>query len=489
MEQTFLFYDIETSGLNPAFDQIFSFACIRTGADLKPIDRYSTLVVPRADVIPSPEALLTHRLDLDQLLSGTTEYEAAVKIHSLLNQPGTISLGYNTMGFDDEFLRFTFYRNLLDPYTHQYQNGCSRMDIFPLTTLYAAFNPGVISWPQKDGKTSLKLEEIAGENTFQTSGRAHEAMNDVEATIELARRLRSDRKMWDYASDFFNKTRDEQRVRRIETTWETQSGAFPLGIMVSASFGADTGFVCPVIYIGESVPYPRQHLWVSLGHPFWGPADEDQTVNFDAGGSENLNLYVIRKRFGDQYLVLPALGRFLDRISKAHALVMEKNLTVIEQYPDLFQSQIQEHIQFKYPPIENLDPDAALYQGGFFTRQEKVEIQMFHQAQPLRRAEVVKGFETPRIKLLADRILSRSVGTGTAKHPGMSLEYVSHLEQLYGLASQPNHPIKGYKNEDKLTRAKALISLREIKAGQAAIDSEGRGLLGRLEAYLNALSV
>ena len=38
--QTYLFYDLETTGLNKSFDQILQFAAIRTDLNLKELKRY-----------------------------------------------------------------------------------------------------------------------------------------------------------------------------------------------------------------------------------------------------------------------------------------------------------------------------------------------------------------------------------------------------------------------------------------------------------------
>ncbi|MFN2436937.1 MAG: exodeoxyribonuclease I, partial [Desulfotignum sp.] len=138
---------------------MLTFAGIRTDSRLREIDRTSLTLRLRNDVIPSPEAVITHCLTPDDLSGGLCEYQAAQKLHELFNTPGTISLGYNSLGFDDEFLRFLFYRNLLDPYTHQYANGCSRGDILPVTALFHRFcDPPVIQWPRlEDKKSTLKL--------------------------------------------------------------------------------------------------------------------------------------------------------------------------------------------------------------------------------------------------------------------------------------------------------------------------------------------
>ena len=104
----------------------------------------------------------------------SSEYNAVKKIHEMMNTPGTISCGYNTMGFDDEFLRFSFYRNLLPPYTHQYAKNCSRMDLLPITVTFRLYKPDIIHWPTHQNKTTLKLEYINESNQL-AKGQAHDS--------------------------------------------------------------------------------------------------------------------------------------------------------------------------------------------------------------------------------------------------------------------------------------------------------------------------
>ncbi|UCD77875.1 MAG: exodeoxyribonuclease I, partial [Desulfobacterales bacterium] len=183
MTASYLFYDIETTGLNKAFDQVLQFAAIRTDHQLNEIERHDIKVKLRPDVIPSPLAILTNRIPVSEPAGGLCEYEATVQIHALMNEPETVSIGYNTLGFDDEFLRFSFHRNLLTPYTHQYRNGCRRMDLFPIAIVYWLYQRQVLNWPVINGKPSLKLEHLGAENRM-VNGQSHEALVDVETTVE-----------------------------------------------------------------------------------------------------------------------------------------------------------------------------------------------------------------------------------------------------------------------------------------------------------------
>ena len=253
--KTYLFYDIETSGLSPAFDQVLTFACIRTDPALNEVARETITIRLRPDVVPSPHAFLTHCLTPAELESGICEYEAARKIHGLLNTPDTISCGYNSLGFDDEFLRFLFYRNLLDPYSHQYANGCSRIDMLPVATVFRLFNPDVLKWPLRpDGSPSMKLEHISEENGFEVSGRAHEAMADVEALLCLARSLSAQERVWAYVLGFFDKHEDLSRSERLGRFVQVGRQRFALGIMVSVTFGAKVNYLAPVLHLGSSFP-------------------------------------------------------------------------------------------------------------------------------------------------------------------------------------------------------------------------------------------
>jgi len=465
--KTYLFYDIETSGLNHAFDQILTFACIRCDLNLNEIDRQTITIRLRKDIVPSPGAFLTHGLTPDELSSGIGEYKAALKIHKLLNTPGTISLGYNSLGFDDEFLRFTFYRNLLDPYTHQYSNGCSRMDILPISVIFRIFHPDSLLWPQIDGKSSLKLELIAKENNFVTSGRAHEAMSDVEAVIELSRKWFQQKDIWRYCLDFFNKTRDEVRINSIKKDFSVQNKRFRICLMVSTSFGSKVNYMAPVIHLGQSVVYKNQSLWLRL--------DLDDISGLDTIVDLN-DTFVIRKRPADALIVLPALERFWNKIPDASQQSANENMEKIRLHWQRFFEFIQHHCAYKYPFVPNLDPDAALYQDGFFSFQEKKESKLFHEALDHQKQDILNKINSPRIKILAGRIFARNFGNK------IDPLYLNHLR-----SSLKKDQIIGYKNDTKFNRQQGLQALKEIEQTLLNPGKDQQTMLNWLQDYIEKL--
>ena len=467
---TYLFYDVETSGLNPAFDQILTFASIRTDMHLNEIERNSIKIQLRSDLVPSPQAFIIHRLSYEDLKGGLPEYEAVKKIHQIVNTPGTVSLGYNTLRFDDDFLRFSFYRNLLDPYTHQYSKGCSRMDIFPFVTLYYIFCHKIIDWPQNNGKPSFKLEKISEQNSLVASGRAHEAMTDVEATYNLARIFAREHEVFDYSVEFFNKQKDKIRINKFEKSINIKGHMFKLGIMVSHQLGFDNGYMAPVINIGKSTQYSNQNLWLKL--------DSDNILDFVANPEESMPL-IVRKRYGDLPIVLPALDRFYDKIRVKNKEKAETNLKAIANKSDDFFKIVNFHKEFKYPYIPDLDPDAALYQAGFFNKHEKKDMSDFHNADVDGRIKIAEQMSTDRIKTLAKRIIQRNYPLNSLQ--ASNFEFDRMMNRIR--SSEAEEVVIGYKNDTKLNCKNASKELEEVLKFE--LDQEQQEICKWLQVYIN----
>lgn len=203
MPASFLFYDLETFGADPRRTRIAQFAAIRTDESLQQIDEpIDFLVRPADDLLPSPEAsMVTGLAPQDALENGVSEAEAFSRIFDEMARPQTCTLGYNSLRFDDEFVRFGLYRNFFDAYEREWRGGNSRWDLLDAMRLAHALRPDGITWPQRDdGKgTSFKLEHLATANGVRI-GDAHEALSDVRALIGLARRFREAQpRLWQYA--------------------------------------------------------------------------------------------------------------------------------------------------------------------------------------------------------------------------------------------------------------------------------------------------
>ena len=164
---SFYWHDYETFGTDPARDRPAQFAGLRTDADLNVIgDPLVIYCRPAPDFLPHPRAcLVTGITPQEALEKGLPECEFIARIHEELARPCTCGVGYNSLRFDDEFTRYTLYRNFFDPYSREWQNGNSRWDIIDMVRTACALRPDGIEWPlREDGLPSFRLEDLTAAN-------------------------------------------------------------------------------------------------------------------------------------------------------------------------------------------------------------------------------------------------------------------------------------------------------------------------------------
>jgi exodeoxyribonuclease-1 len=208
MPGSFLFYDLETFGSDPRRTRIAQFAAVRTDLELNLVDEpISFFVQPAQDLLPSPVAtLITGITPQHAQREGMTEADAFARIADEMGRPETCTLGWNSLRFDDEFVRHGLFRNFHDPYEREWRGGNCRWDLLDVMRLAHALRPDGIIWPKReDGSTSFKLEHLAAANGVR-QGDAHEALSDVWATLGMARLFRqSQPRLWEYALKLRNK--------------------------------------------------------------------------------------------------------------------------------------------------------------------------------------------------------------------------------------------------------------------------------------------
>ncbi|MEJ2143489.1 MAG: exodeoxyribonuclease I, partial [Gammaproteobacteria bacterium] len=189
-QNTLYWYDLETFGIESKRDRICQFAGVRTDEDLNIIGEPLTIYCQLSEeVLPEPvSCLVTGITPAIANSKGLKEHEFIKRIHQEFIQPGTCVAGYNNIRFDDEFMRYAFYRNFLDPY-----------DIIDMVRLSHALRPDGINWPKNDdGYTSFRLELLTKENNISHE-LAHDAMSDVYATIALAKLIKDKQtKLYDF---------------------------------------------------------------------------------------------------------------------------------------------------------------------------------------------------------------------------------------------------------------------------------------------------
>lgn len=245
MSLTFFFYDLETSGRSPRTDRIMQFAGQRTDLDLVPIgEPVNVLVKISEDILPEPEAiLLTSITPQATLADGLSESDFLKLFSEQVALPGTIFTGFNSISFDDEFMRFIHYRNFYDPYKWQWQDNRSKWDLLDLVRMTRALRPDNIQWPvDGHGKSVNRLELLTAKNKLEHTN-AHDALSDVHGLIALARLVQNHQpKLF----DFLLKMRDKKKVENLVKSDE------PF-VYSSGTFSSDYEKTTVAVGIGDDI--------------------------------------------------------------------------------------------------------------------------------------------------------------------------------------------------------------------------------------------
>lgn len=228
MEKSFYFYDTETSGLRPATSRIMQFAGQRTNMNLESIGEPDDLLIKLTpDILPDPDAVLIHGITPQQTIQdGLTEAEFSRYFQDNIATPNTIFVGFNTVRFDDEFVRYNMYRNFHEPYEWQWKDGRSRWDLMDALRMMRALRPEGIEWPFDDkGNPTVRLELMTAANGLNHEN-AHTAIADVNATIDVAKLMKTAQpKLFEYLLNIRGK-KDVQKIVENDDTFVYTSGKF-----------------------------------------------------------------------------------------------------------------------------------------------------------------------------------------------------------------------------------------------------------------------
>lgn len=407
-EPTFFFFDYETFGINPAKDRPCQFAGVRTDAEFNIIGEPLVIYCqPPVDYLPAPEAVLITGITPQKALAqGLPEPEFIAKIHAELSKPNTTSLGYNNIRFDDEVTRYTCYRNFIDPYAWSWKNGNSRWDLLDVTRACYALRPDGLNWPKnEDGLPSFKLEHLSVANGIEHAN-AHDAMADVIATIELAKKLKAAQpKMFNYLYNLRHKRKVEALIDIVNMT--------PL-VHISGMFGSSCANSSWIVPIAWHPTNKNAVIVVNLA--------KDPSPLFELDVAQlHQRLYTRYEDLAPDELPIPIK---LVHINKCPILTPAKTLTAenaqqhgidrqqcllhlaqLKQHPEIREKLVALYeIERDYPQSE--DVDTQLY-NGFFSPADQAAMAIINQSDPHRLAELEVQYNDPRIKPLLFRYRAR----------------------------------------------------------------------------------
>ena len=409
-QPTFYFHDYETFGIHPGRDRPAQFAGIRTDAELNPIGEplmiYCQMPV---DYLPDPESCLITGITPQVVnKNGLPEAEFIARIHAEFSQPETCILGYNNIRFDDEFTRYGLYRNYFDPYAYSWQRGNSRWDLLDVVRACYALRPEGINWVfDEEGKPSFRLELLTKANGIGHE-QAHDALSDVDATIQIAKLLRTKQpKLFNYLYSMRQKNKIKTMIDVI--------GMKPL-VHVSGMFSPWQGCVSWVSPVAWHPTNANAVIVVDLNK------DVSPLVTLSAEQIRE-RLYTKRDELGDE---LP-IGVKLVHINKCPVLApaatlseqradelgldrqqCRQSLNLLRQHPEIREKLLEVFA----PSPEHEDPvqqeaELQLY-AGFFQDGDKATMELVRTTLPEQLAERTFVFNDARLQQMLFRYRARN---------------------------------------------------------------------------------
>lgn len=436
---SFYFYDLETWGADTKKDRIAQYAGVRTDLNLVPLAAADMAYCQLApDYLPAPEAALITGITPQKCQQvGLTEVAFIRQLHQHLAEPGTCVVGYNNIRFDDEMVRHTLFRNYIEPYGREWQNGNSRWDLIDVVRACYALRPDGIEWPLKeDGTPSFKLEDLCKANKIEHL-HAHDARSDVYATIALAALIRTAQpKLFDY---LYQHRQKQQLAALIDV-----AGLTPL-LHVSSKFPASQGccsWVVPVAF-----------------HPTNKNAVICLNLQQDPGFLLALDVEEIRRRLYAKAVDLaenelrPALK--LVHLNKSPVLAPAKTLSA-ERAAELgidraaclrhldivranhlqFSALFQEVFRQTELPESSANPDYSLYQG-FLSDHDRRLLPQVHQLSPQELALTPPIFQDDRLNQLMFRFRARNFPESLSHDELAKWQRFCHDQLAFGYGNPP----------------------------------------------------
>lgn len=406
MNKTFFFYDLETSGLNAREDRLMQFAGQRTDAELRPIgEPVNILIKMSEDALPSPEAIMVTKITPQMTLAdGVSEAEFCRYAVEEIFTPETVAVGYNTVRFDDEFMRALFWRNFYDPYEWQWKDGRSRWDMLDVVRMVRALRPEGINWPfTEDGKATNRLELLTKLNGLEHA-HAHDALSDVYATIAVAKMIREKQpKMFEYLF----KMRGKNEVKKLVNLENPVPFVYASGRYSSEHNKTTVAFPLAPGRNGNVLVYDLRYNLEEMGGRVTTLKGVPKNVceskilgEEKSAGPARSSIFPIVKELC--YNKCPAVAPMavLDnndgwgKIGLSRETV-QRNLEILLKHPE-FAEQMRSEYENRpeFPPA--IEPEAALY-NGFLDNIDRIKMAAVRNADGDKLADFHPDFHDPRL--------------------------------------------------------------------------------------------
>jgi len=391
-----VFYDFETCSSNVSYGQIIQAAAVLVNDDFQELDRYEGRCKLSPGIIPEAMALLVNKTTPKVLKeTNLSHYQMIRQMMEKFNQwKNSIFIGYNSINFDEEFLRRTLFKNLDYPYL-TVTNGNERADLFSITRAAHLYYLGCIKTPISDKNNPVfKLDKLAPMNDIEHSD-AHSAIADVLATVGIAKLLsKTAPNVWKASLMTTNKDKTLEIIKNELT------------------------FCTDFFYYGKCFPFV---LTFVCEHPQWGyPMCFD--LKSDPKYYFNLSINDLKKEFKKTPKVIRTIKH------KKHPIIMNSSYAMnFDSYKAIGLSKLQERAKLikgnkdfakkvssvlddevrekqDFDSQEEVYAEESIYKK-FTSKEDNAIMPTFHKADWKEKFLVLQKFKDERLRYFGKKIL------------------------------------------------------------------------------------
>jgi len=343
------------------------------------------------------------------------------------------------------------------------------MDLLPITLMYYLFKKESMIWPSKNGKVNLKLENLNDLNGL-ADGMAHDAVVDVLATIEMARRFKEfDPQTWDYLIGHFSKKIDYERISKLDEVVFSDELKCRKGFFIKNGFGYQNNCISACLVIGKHQTRDQTY-WLRLDK-------EDFTRYSNNNEIQNvLKKNIVKRKTAVPDFILPLKERYFELLSDEREAIFDSNLSwLYDNYSELLILK-EDLIAFEYDD-KKVELDSSLYHRDFFSDAEKKVFNKFHELESVKdKIDFVSNLSPSFEKEMSLRIIGRNFYDLLPQHikNDYDLSILNVVEQ-----DLPDHMGRKRNSVEK-----ALNNIRKIMSDPSKYDNQQFDILKSYESYL-----
>ncbi len=271
----YIFYDLETTGLERDFAQILQIGLIFADDDMNILSMKKLEARVSPWTVAAPGAMLTTGFttaDLKSAKNSAFELMQEVDQWARSQYWPVIFSGYNNIGYDDDIFAQNLHQNLLDSTMLSAKNPSngknnSRFDVMIAVQAASAYMPELLTLTKKNanGAPSMKLGVVARQNNVGLSEEdAHDAMNDIKATLGVAKLVKkSAPQLWEQLTKTASVEGVDAFVKENAVFTHTAFSFGNKNAAVVTSLGARNGSVVTEIMFDLSLD-PKPYLSMSV---------------------------------------------------------------------------------------------------------------------------------------------------------------------------------------------------------------------------------